>query len=193
MRRIIVFSLVLASALIVLLLGTLPRQLSAQEATPAAAQPNLTVGQLAPIGAPFEVVPGIDLEILNEGEPANAPGSSLVLYRVTFRGGEVPPHMHPGTTVATVESGTFSWTLLAGTVWVTRPGAAPEEVTGPGTEIVLNPGEGLIYHDDIVHTARAAGDEPAVVLVTALFETGQPFLTLTDEHGTPLPMGTPAT
>jgi hypothetical protein len=192
MRRIIVVSLVLASALISLLLGTFPRQLSAQESTPAAAQPNLTVGQLAPIGEPFEVVPGIDLEILNEGEPANAPGLSLVLYRVTFRGGEVPPHMHPGTTVATVESGTFSWTLMAGTVWVTRPGAAPEETTEPGTEIVLNPGEGLIYHDDIVHTARGAGAEPAVVLVTALFEAGQPFLTLTDEHGTPLPMGTPA-
>jgi hypothetical protein len=36
-----------------------------------------------------------------------------------------------------------------------------------------------------VHTAGSVGDEPASVLVTALFETGQPFLTLTDEHGTP--------
>ena len=164
---------------------------TAQEATPAAA-PNLTVGRLAPIGQPFEVVPGIDLEILNEGHPANAPGLSLLLYRVTFRGGEVPTHMHPGTTVATVESGTFSWNLLAGTVWVTRPGQAPEAVTEPGTELILNPGEGLIYHDDIVHGARAAGDEPAVVLVTALFETGQPFLTVTDEHGTPIAAATPA-
>jgi quercetin dioxygenase-like cupin family protein len=192
MFRVVAVSLVIASVLIAILLGTPPSQLSAQEATPAAAQPNLTVGQLAPIGEPFEALPGVELEILNEGQPAATPGQSLILYRVTFRGGEAPSHMHPGTTVATVESGPFSWTLHAGTVWVTRPGAAPEEVTEPGTDIILNPGEGLIYHDDIVHSARAAGDEPAAVLVTALFELGQPFLTLTDEHGTPMAMGTPA-
>ena len=45
---------------------------------------------------------------------------------------------------------------------MTRPGAAEEQVV-----------EG------------AVGDEPASVVVTALFETGQPFLTLINEHGTP--------
>jgi quercetin dioxygenase-like cupin family protein len=94
-------------------------------------------------------------------------------------------HMHPGTTAGTVESGTFSWTLLAGTVQVTRPGASPEQVTEPGTELMLEPGARLFYNADVVHTAGSVGDEPASVLVTALFETGQPFLTLTDEHGTP--------
>ena len=157
---------------------------SAQEATPMAT-PNLTVGQLAPIGEPFEVVPGVDLEFLNEGQAAATPGQSLVLYRVTFSGGEVPFHIHPGATVFSVESGTFSWTLHAGTVSVTRPGAATEQVTEPGTELVLNPGEGLSYNADVVHTARAAGDEVTSVLVSSLFETGQPFITLSNEQGTP--------
>ena len=75
--------------------------------------------------------------------------------------------------------------MLAGTVRVTRPGAAPEQVTEPGTELILEPGTSLFYDDDVVHTAGAVGDEPASVLVAALFEVGQPFLTLTDEHGTP--------
>ena len=157
---------------------------SAQEATPAAAA-NFTVGQLAPIGERFEALPGVEFEFLNEGEPAAAPGQSLILYRVIFHGGEAPSHIHPGTTAGTVESGTFVWTLLAGTVQVTRPGMAPEQVTEPGTELILEPGASLFYNDDVVHTAGSVGDEPASVLVTALFETGQPFLTLTDEHGTP--------
>jgi quercetin dioxygenase-like cupin family protein len=159
---------------------------SAQEATPAAG-PNLTVGHLAPIGVPFEPLPGVELTFLNEGQPTAAPGQSLIVYRIIFHGGEAPSHIHPGTTVGTVESGTFAWTLLAGTVWVTRLGAAPEQVTEPGTELILQPGESLFYNADVVHTAGAAGDEPASVLVAALFEVGQPFLTLTDEHGTPTP------
>lgn len=164
--------------------GLVTTPTAAQEATPAAG-PNLTIGQLAPLGESFEVIPGVDVELLNEGETAAAPGQSLVLYRVTFRGGEVPSHTHPGATVLVVESGTFSWTLQQGTVRVTRPGQEPEEVTESGTELVLNPGEGLSYNAEVVHTARAAGDEEASVLVSSLFETGQPFVTITDDHGTP--------
>ena len=43
-------------------------------------------------------------------------------------------------------------------------GQAREAVTAPGTELVLNPSEGLFYNDDIVQTAEAAGAEPAVAL-----------------------------
>ncbi len=157
---------------------------AAQEATPAAG-PNLTVGQLAPLGEPFEALPGIEIEFLSEGEPAGAPGQSLIVYRIIFHGAAAPSHIHPGTTSGTVESGTFTWTLLAGTVRVTRPGVAPEQVTEPGTELILEPGSSLFYDDDVVHAAGSVGDEPASVLVAALFEVGQPFLTVTDEHGTP--------
>jgi quercetin dioxygenase-like cupin family protein len=183
---------------VIALTGVLAAPLAAQEATtiaastPAAA-PNFTVGQLAPFGQPFEAIPGIEVEFLNEGPSTQAPGQSLVLYRSTFHSGaELPTHIHPGTTVSTIESGTFSWTLQVGTVTVTRPGPTREQITEPGTEIVLHPGEGLAYNADVVHAAHAVGDEPAVVLFTSLFTTGQPLLTITNEHGTPVTMGTPA-
>ena len=185
MRR---FSAVVSMVAVVLLglVATSGTQSAAQEATPAAG-PNFIVGQLAPIGERFELIPGVDVEFLNQTEAPAAPGQTLVLYRVIVRGGEVPWHMHPGTTLLTVESGTFSSVLQTGRAWVTRPGAAPEQVTEPGTEIVLKPGEGLSYSADVVHNASAVGDEPASVVLASLLETGQPLFTLTNEHGTPAP------
>ena len=160
-------------------------QTTAQEATPAAG-PNLVVGQLAPLGEPFEALPGVEVTFINEAEPAAASGQSLVLYRVVIHdGGEVPSHTHPGTTNLTVESGTLSWTLLAGTVQVTRPGAALEQVTEPGTEIIVDPGASLFYNDDVMHVARAVAAVPASVLIAGLFEQGQPIITLTEAPGTP--------
>jgi len=198
MRHVTIFSSLAALVAVIALTGALATPLAAQEpsataAGTSAAAPNFTVGQLAPLGQPFEAVPGIEVEFLNEGLSTQAPGQSLVLYRTTFlSGAELPTHIHPGTTVSTVESGTFSWTLQVGTVTVTRQGPTREQVTEPGTEIVLHPGEGLAYNADVVHTAHAVGDEPAVVLFTSLFTTGQPLLTVTNEHGTPVTMGTPA-
>ncbi len=182
---------VLALALVAVLVTLPAARLGAQDATPVVA-PNLVAGQLAPLGQQFELIPGVAVEFVNEGPTAQAPGQSLVLYRVTLRGGEVPSHIHPGTHVLSVESGAMSWTLQAGTVTVTRLGGARETVTTPGTEIVVNAGEGLAYNADVVHTARAAGDEPAVVLVSSLWTLGQPGFTPTDEQGTPVAIGTPA-
>lgn len=169
-------------------LGLFATRTAAQEATPAAAEaaaPNFTAGQLAPIGETFELLPGVHLQFLNEGQPTAAPDHTLVMYRVIFDGGEVPSHLHPGATVLTVESGTLSWTLQAGSATVIRPGAAPEQVTEPGTEVILNQGEGMWYNDDVVHTARAAEAVPASVLVSSLWEIGQPAFTLTDAPATP--------
>jgi quercetin dioxygenase-like cupin family protein len=183
------------SIVAVLLLGlvlTGGMRTAAQEVTPAAtpataAAPNFTVGSLAPVGETFELLPGAHLQYLIEGQPAAAPDHSMVLYRVILDGGEIPSHTHPGATVLTVESGTLSWTLQAGTATVIRPGAAPEQVTEPGTEVILLPGEGMWYNADVVHTARSADALPASVLVSSLLETGQPAFALTDEHGTPTP------
>ena len=187
MRRFIV----LLSVVVVVLLDlatTGGLRTAAQEATPAAA-PSFTVGSLAPIGEPFELLPGVTIEFLNEGQPAAASDHTLVLYRVTIQPGGVgiPSHIHPGATALTVEEGSFTWTLQAGTVRVTRPGQTPEDVTESGTELILSPGEGLSYNDDVVHIANAGGDGPVSVLVASLFETGQPVFMLTDEHGTPTP------
>jgi len=188
MRRILAVVSVVLVALSALSLLT--SRTVAQDVTPAAtpaAAPNLTVGSLAPIGETFEAIPGVHLQFLNEGQPAAASGHTLVMYRAIFDGGELPSHIHPGTTVLSVESGTLSWTLQAGTATVIRPGAAPEQVTEPGTEVILYPGEGMWYNDDVVHTARSAEALPASVLVSALLETGQPAITLIEQQATPMP------
>jgi quercetin dioxygenase-like cupin family protein len=186
MRRIAVMISVLLVALSAL--GLLTTRTAAQEATPAAgaaAAPNFTVGSLAPIGETFELLPGVHLQFLNEGLPEATPDHSLIIYRVILDGGEIPSHTHPGATVLTVESGILSWTLLAGTATVIRPGAAPEQVTEPGTEVILNPGEGMWYNADVMHTARNAEAVPASVLVSSLLEIGQPAFTLTEGQATP--------
>jgi quercetin dioxygenase-like cupin family protein len=186
MRRI---SLVISVLLVALsALGLLTTRTAAQESTPAAdtaAAPNFTVGSLSPIGETFELLPGVHLQFLIEGQPEAASDQSLVIYRVILDGGEIPSHTHPGATVLTVESGVLSWTLQAGTATVIRPGAEPEQVTEPGTEVILNPGEGMWYNADVVHTARNAEAVPASVLVSSLLEIGQPVFTLTEGQATP--------
>ena len=187
MRRVLVLLSVVAVGLLGLVMpGNL--RTAAQDATPAAtpaAGPNFTVGSLAPIGETFELLPGVHLQFLNESQPAAAPNHKLVIYRAILDGGEIPPHTHPGSTALTVEDGTLSWTLQAGTATVIRPGAAPEQVTEPGTEVILYPGEGMWYNDDVVHTARSAEALPASILVASLWETGQPAFTLTEQQATP--------
>jgi hypothetical protein len=187
MRRLLVLLCVVALVLLGLVLpGDL--RTAAQDVTPAAtpaAAPNITVGSLAPIGETFELLPGVHLQFLNESKPAAAPNHTLVMYRVIFDGGELPSHTHPGSTALTVEDGTLSWTLQAGTATIIRPGAAPEQVTEPGTEVILYSGESMWYNNDVVHSAKSAEALPASVLVASLLETGQPAFALTEEPATP--------
>ena len=51
-----------------------------------------------------------------------------------------------------------------------------EDVTEPGTEVILEVGDAIYYEDDVAHTARGAGDEPAVVFGTLVLTTGEPLL-----------------
>jgi hypothetical protein len=82
--------------------------------------------------------------------------------------------------------------VVAGTTaMVMRAGAAPQPVSA-GTELVLHPGEGLVYGADVMHTAKAVGAEPAVALVAGLYQVGQPVLMPAAGPGTPMAMGTPA-
>jgi hypothetical protein len=80
-----------------------------------------------------------------------------------------------------VSSGTFGWTLVEGVAHVVRGSASSEpgtteDVSASGTDIVLEPGDAIYYEDDVVHTARGAGDEPAIVLGSLLLTTGEPFM-----------------
>lgn len=156
--------------------------LSAQEATPPAGDAIAVV----------DLAPGVTAEVFTGVPTDRAPGQTLYTARFVFQpGSEIFAHSHPGTTSLAVVSGTFGWTLLEGTAHVVRGAAsgAPgetEELTEPGTEVTLNPGDAIYYEDDVVHTARGAGDEPAVVFGSLLLESGQPLLHPADE-ATPAP------
>ena len=159
---------------------------AAQEATP-------TTGAIKQ----NELAPGVVAEVFAAAPSARAPGQTVYAARFTFQpGAEIFPHSHPGTTVLGVASGTFGWTLLAGTAHVVRgagAGAAAgaagpaEDVTEPGTEVILEAGDAIFYEDDVVHTARGAGAEPAVVHASQVLTAGEPRLMPAD-----MGMGTPA-
>ena len=170
----LVFALLLASALA-------PR-LAAQEATPG------------PISA-IELAPGVAAEVYAAAPSARASQQTVYLARFVFQpGAEIFPHHHPGTTVLGVQSGELGWTLLQGTAHVVRGAASGatgpvEDITEPGSEVILGPGDAISYEDDVVHTARGAGAEPAVVLGTLVLTTGQPLLMPVSEMAA---MATPA-
>jgi quercetin dioxygenase-like cupin family protein len=137
----------------------------AQEATPAA-------DDVSPLqGVTFEVLSG-------GGEPVAAPGQTLVVVRMTIDpGGFIIAHGHPGAQIWYVEAGAFSTTMLEGTMQVTRAAdgdtPAPAEPLAAGAETTLSAGDSAFFDADVLHTVRHAGDEPTVVLIPALFETGQ--------------------
>jgi quercetin dioxygenase-like cupin family protein len=141
---------------------------AAQEATPG------------PI-APHELAPGVIAEVFAGAPSARAPEQTVYLARFVFQpGAEICPHNHPGTVVLGVQSGAFDWTLVEGTAHVVRGaasgGTATEELTDPGTEVILEPGDAIFYEDDVVHTARGAGETETVVLGTLVLTTGEPLL-----------------
>ena len=79
--------------------------------------------------------------------------------------------------------------MLEGTAHVVRGAAAGntevEDVTEPGTEVMLEVGDAIYYEDDVVHTARGAGDDQTVLLATGVFTPGEPLLMPVDMDMTP--------
>ncbi len=155
--------------------------IGAQDATPAPGP--ITVNELAP---------GVTAEVLAAAPSAVAPGKTVYIARFVFQSGAaIFPHNHPGTTVLGVLSGSFGWTLQAGTAHVVRRAGSGatgpvEDLTKPGTDVILEAGDEIFYEDDVVHTARGASDTEAVVLGTLVLETGAPLLMPVD-----MKMGTP--
>ena len=156
----------------------------AQEATPTAE--GIVVNELAP---------GVTAELFASIPSSRAPGQTIHLVRLTFQSGaEAAAHQHPGTVVLAVAAGSLGFTLLEGSAQVVRGAAAgatgpSEEVTEPGTDVILEPGDAIFYEDDVVHTARGAGDEVTTVLGTLVLTSGEPLFTLAemDMGGTPTP------
>ena len=165
---------VLVSILALILVGSVAggRFAGARQGTPAA-QP----------------IVGVTVGLLGAGQPEAAPGHDLALRRVVFEpGGSIANHEHPGALVLYVESGALTYAVVEGTVEVQRAGQdgtpGPTEQLGPGDETVLDPGTSL-FEQSVVHSARNDGDEPAVVWVSSVIETGQPFTLFHEGMATP--------
>jgi len=132
--------------------------------------------------AGVELAPGVYAEVLAGIPSDRAEGQTLYSARFTFEPGQaIFPHSHSGTTLLSVTSGRFGWTLVQGTAYVIRGAAsgasAPTEtLSEPGDDVILEPGDAIYYEDDVVHTARGAGDEPALVVGTLLLTAGEPLL-----------------
>ena len=154
----------------VLLGGIAATRAVAQDATPASGV------------ATVDLAPGITAEVYSGVPSDRAPGQTVYTVRFVFQpGSEIFPHSHPGSTVLGVASGELSWTLMAGTAHVIRGAATGatgpvEDITEPGTEVLLAPGDAIFYEDDVVHTAGGASDEPTIVLGTLVLTAGEPLL-----------------
>ena len=132
------------------------------------------------------IAPGVITQALSAGLPQAAPRQRLVLSRLTVEpGGIGPAHVHPGMTVAYVETGALGWTILQGAATVTRADGTVEQVTEPGTEVVLGEGDAVAYDGYVAHGARGAADYPTVVLNARLVEAEKPMIIPTNDQGTP--------
>ena len=124
---------------------------------------------------------GVTREVLAAVQPSNAPGEELLLTRVTFApGGGLAPHVHPGTQLLVVESGTLRFVVVDGEAPVTRAGTgtptagSPTEVLSSGQETDLGPGDSWVEGEGVVHYAVNLGTEPVVLRATSLLAAGEP-------------------
>lgn len=115
--------------------------------------------------------PGIEVEILGQGVPTGD-GHAAMLIRVIYApGSSIPPHTDPGTGVWVVERGSIGFGVQEGDAEVVRAGH--RTTLGPGSEVVLDPGDTASYGPHTVHTSRNAGSEPAVILIGGVYaDTG---------------------
>jgi hypothetical protein len=137
---------------------------------------------VAPATTATEPVPTVAREILATSKPANAPGYTLYLVRVTaMPGALLAKHFHPGTQDAYVVSGSVRYTVYQGVARIYR-GAAdtatkPYKVITPGHSGTLVAGDWLVETTSLVHQAQVTSAGPFVVLISALFKTGQGLAT----------------
>lgn len=134
----------------------------------------------------------IVVETLAHGFPANAPGRSLLLERITLApGAELSTHAHPGAHTLYVDSGELSVAIVEGFAEVTWAGQATGQMLGSGDEVVLRAGDTLFEQRTLVHSAVNLGLTPVVLLAASLLTPGAPRLHLTDDPATPEPSWRP--
>ncbi|HEX2280813.1 MAG TPA: cupin domain-containing protein [Thermomicrobiales bacterium] len=114
----------------------------------------------------------IFLESLGSTLTTEVPNKRLQLMRLTLApGASMFAHTHPGELVVAIESGTLAYTVLSGDGASVRGAIGipiAEEVIPPGAEAIFGPGEFLVEPPGVAHSYRNPGEEPVVLLISAL-------------------------
>jgi quercetin dioxygenase-like cupin family protein len=117
-------------------------------------------------------------QVIAQSNPTTAPGQLLELTRVIIPAGEsLAPHTHPGPQMAIIDEGTLTYTIIKGSVQVTRAAGtsdAKTETASAGQTIELKPGDSLIETPGMEHEAKNAGKDAIVIYLSSLFPQGAP-------------------
>lgn len=135
-------------------------------------------GQLSDLPCATDVY----VQVLGKSLPAASEGQALVSARITIQpGGGFDAHTHPGTVNAYIDSGEFTFTLLDDSheMAITRGDTGEAEPLTPNEPILLNAGDSFV-ETGMVHEAWNFGDEPVVVLVTAIIDAELPLTQCVD-------------
>ena len=124
--------------------------------------------------SPGATVPPVVRTVLAAGHPSAAPDRNLELVRYTIQPGTaLPPHRHPGTQLAYIESGTLAYTVIEGEVVINQADGG-SRVIRPGATGTVEAGEWIMEHEGIVHFGANDGDVPVVILASSLLEADEP-------------------
>lgn len=109
--------------------------------------------------------------LATEVDPPGAPGRTLTLMRYTIApGAKLSPHIHPGVQLASIESGTLTYTVVEGSTVVTRANGTRETLTAP-TTVKLTKGDAVAENDGMVHFGANETDQPVVIIATLLTQS----------------------
>ena len=116
---------------------------------------------------------GVTTESLGSMRDPSDPSRTLMLLRVTLQPGvSIPVHASVGEMVLLVESGRLGTTFEGGHGIVARAahhGNPPLTVSlAGGQRSILEAGDSLAYDGRVVHTLTNAGEQPLVLIASAL-------------------------
>ncbi len=180
----------------------------AQDASPVASPEATTGVQVEPLGL-LEVAPGLAVPVVRITiapgaalPPHSSPGpavAQVVTGQVNYllitgtatraRLRLLPPNSTPAAATPGAGTPVAEGTATAGT---TDAFAVVEnEVFVTGEETPLEPGQGVAFGPDVIHTFRNTGSEPAVLVLVGEFPPNEPALAFTQADAA-TPVATPS-
>ncbi len=118
-------------------------------------------------------------------DPPGAPGRTLTLIRYTIApSAKLSAHVHPGVQLASIESGTLTYTVESGRAVIRRAGGTTEQVDGPAIT-QLRPGDAVQESGDMVHFGANDTGQPVVITASLLTETGKDLAVVTGSSAPP--------